>query len=561
MFVSLLLPLRRLALLVLLAGAWLASVPAHALQGALGIHDPSTIVKSGNTYWVFGTGDGIACKYSTDLINWTDAKSVYTKTVYPSWINPKVPGFAGTFWAPECIFMNGKYYLYYSCSTFGSKVSAIGLTTNVTLDPASPDYKWVDQGEVISTSASSAVNAIDPAVFKDTSGEVWFTYGSFFGGLRITQLDAATGKVLNAGNQTAVVNGDPEAACLTKNGNYYYMFFNRGACCKGINSTYYIMVGRSTSPTGPFLDQNGVSINNGGGTLVLNVAGRYVGPGHAGVLTENGVTYFSHHYYDGDDNGVPKLGLAQLTWSAAGWPEVSRDWLPAGRYTITNKNSGLVWEALGCTGASGQAIAQGAPTGRSCQQWNMTLLGEGAYKITSAYGGLAVDVSGCLPDAGTKLQLYAANGLVCQQYLIERASNGDYVFTSATGRNVVEVPNCSATAGQQLGLWYYNGFDCQRWNLTRLGEALAAAPAARLAGVTIYPVPAPGGSFTVDLGPAAPGSATTVEVFGVLGQPVYRQQFGPQHTRLTVPASLPAGSYLVRVRRAEGVFTQKVSVF
>jgi hypothetical protein len=74
-------------------------------------------------------------------------------------------------------------------------------------------------------------------------------------------------------------------------------------------------------------------------------------------------------------------------------------------------------------------------------------------------------------------------------------------------------------------------------------------------------VPAVAGNFTVDLGAAAPAGATTVEVFGVLGQPLYRQEFGPQHTRLAVPAGLPAGSYLVRVRRAEGVFTQKVSVF
>jgi arabinan endo-1,5-alpha-L-arabinosidase len=547
------------ALLLIIVG-W-ASAPAYALQGALGIHDPSTIVKSGNTYWVFGTGDGIACKYSTDLINWTDAKSVYTKTAYPSWINPKVPGFAGTFWAPECIFMNGKYYLYYSCSTFGSKVSAIGLATNPTLDPASPDYKWTDQGEVISTNTSSTVNAIDPAVFKDTNGDVWFTYGSFFGGIRITQLDATTGKVLNANNQTTVVSNNPEAACLTKNGNYYYMFFNRGACCNGVNSTYYIMVGRSTSPTGPFLDQNGVSINNGGGTLVLNVAGRYVGPGHAGILTENGVTYFSHHYYDGNDNGLPKLGLAQLTWSTSGWPTVSRDWLATGRYTIKNQNSGLVWDAWGCTGVSGQMIAQGTPSGLTCQQWNLTPVGEGAYTITNAMGGLAADVINCLPDAGTKLQLYASNGLVCQQYIIERASNGDYIFTSATGNNVVEVPNCSTTPGQQLGLWYYNGFGCQRWTTTLVSTPLATASAARLAGVTIYPVPALAGNFTVELGSAAPGGTTTVDVLSLLGQTVYSQQFGPQQTKLSVAAGLRAGSYLVRVRREGGIFTQKVSVF
>ena len=558
---SLLLRARRLALLILVLGLWLASVPAHALQGATGIHDPSTIVKSGNTYWVFGTGDGIACKYSTDLINWTDAKSVYTKTMYPGWINSKVPGFAGTFWAPECKFMNGKYYLYYSCSTFGSQVSAIGLTTNVTLDPASPDYKWVDQGEVISSNTTSVANAIDPAVYNDASSNLWFVYGSYFGGIRITQLDATTGKPLNVANQYTVANGGVEAAYVAYNSGYYYLFVNRGSCCNGVSSTYYIQTGRSASPTGPFLDQAGQDLNTGGGTTVLSRDGRFIGPGHTGIFAENGVTYFSHHFYDGYDNGAPKLSIAQLTWGATGWPTVSRNWLATGRYTIKNQNSGLVWDAWGCTGVSGQMIAQGTPSGLTCQQWDMTPVGAGAYKITNALGGLAADVINCLPDAGTKLQLFASNGFVCQQYFIERASNGDYIFTSATGNNVVEVPNCSTTPGQQLGLWYYNGFGCQRWTTTLVSNPLATAAGARLAGVTIYPVPAQAGSFTVELGTTAQPGATEVTVFNLLGQPVYQRQFGAQQTKLAVEATLKTGSYLVQVRREGGIFTQKVPVF
>ncbi|QKG56499.1 family 43 glycosylhydrolase [Hymenobacter sp. BRD128] len=562
MLVSLLLRARRLALLTSVLVAWLAT-PACALQGALGIHDPSTIVKSGATYWVFSTGDGIACKYSTDLINWTDAKSVYTKTAYPGWINGKVPGFAGTFWAPECRFMNGKYYLYYSCSTFGSQVSTIGLATNPTLDPTDPAFKWTDQGEVISSTAlgNSAPNAIDPALFTDASNNLWLSYGSYFGGIRITQLDPATGKPLSVNTQYAVANGGVEASYVAYSSGYYYLFVNRGTCCNGVSSTYYIQVGRSASPTGPYLDQAGQDLNASGGTTLLSGQGRFIGPGHAGLLTENGVTYFSHHYYDGYDSGAPKLGLARLTWGTTGWPSVTRDWLAAGRYTIKNQNSGLVWDAWGCTGVSGQMVAQGTPSGLTCQQWDMTPLGAGAYKITNALGGLAVDVINCLPDAGTKLQLFASNGLVCQQYVIERASNGDYIFTSATGNNVVEVPNCSTTPGQQLGLWYYNGFGCQRWVPALVNAPLATAAARSLAGVTIYPVPALAGNFTVELSSATASGTTTVEVLTLLGQTVYRQEFGPQQTRLAVAAGLSAGSYLVQVRREGGIFTQKVSVF
>ncbi|QJX48201.1 family 43 glycosylhydrolase [Hymenobacter taeanensis] len=554
-------PLRHLlqlgALLIVLLG-W-PSAPACALQGALGVHDPSTIVKEGNKYWIFATGQGIYSMYSTDLVNWTPGpRTVFVNNAYPGWINGKVPGFAGNFWAPECIFLNGKYYLYYSCSTFGSKVSAIGLATNVTLDPTSPNYKWEDQGEVVSTSASSDVNAIDPAVFRDTNGDVWLSYGSFFGGIRVTQLSATTGKP-TGGTTHAVANGNPEAAYLTKNGSFYYLFVNRGACCNGVNSTYYMVVGRSASPTGPFLDQNGADLNNGGGTVVLNAAGRYIGPGHTGIYEENGVSYFSHHYYDGFDNGAPKLGIAKLTWTAAGWPSVTRDWVTAGRYEIRSQNSNLVWDAWGCTGVAGQMIAQGTPAGLDCQRWDITPLGEGEYKITNALGGLAADVAGCSPDAGAKLQLGAYTGAFCQRFRIDRANDGTLVFASANGNRVVEVPNASTTVGQQLGLWDYNGCSCQRWTLTNV-SVLTSTNRKLLKGVSIYPQPTSTGSFTVALAGQPLGAETQIVVTDLKGAVVYRQEFSKQLTTLTVQAGLAPGVYQIAVRRGALATSQKLVV-
>lgn len=550
--------LQLITLLFLLLG-WPSS-SAYALQGLTGVHDPSNIVKEGNKYWIFATGQGIYSMYSTDLVNWTPGpRTVFVNNAYPGWINSKVPGFQGNFWAPECIFLNGKYYLYYSCSTFGSKVSAIGLATNVTLDPTSPNYKWEDQGEVVSTNATSDVNAIDPAIFKDTNNDVWMSYGSFFGGIRITQLNATTGKPLGS-TAVAVANGNPEAAYLTKHGSFYYLFINRGACCSGVTSTYYIVAGRSASPTGPFVDQNGVDLNNNGGTPVLSRSGRYIGPGHSGIFEEGGVSYFSHHYYDRDDNGAPKLGLAKLTWTAAGWPSVSRDWVTAGRYEIKNQNSNLVWDAWGCTGVSGQIVAQGTPAGLNCQRWDFTALGDGEYKITNALGGLAVDVASCSPDAGAKLQLFAYTGLPCQQYRIDRANDGSLVFASVNGNRVVEVPNASTTAGQQLGLWDYNGCACQRWSLTAAGTALAAASSQKLSGVSVYPVPASRSGFTVELGQQKAAEPTLVEVYDVRGRLVHRQEFTKQQTTLTVVTALPAGLYVVQIRRESGSLTQKITV-
>ncbi|MBD2724645.1 family 43 glycosylhydrolase [Hymenobacter armeniacus] len=564
-------PARRHCLRLLLLLLWCGAAPrAHALQGLTGVHDPSTIVKQGNTYWVFATGQGIYSLYSTDLVNWTPGpRAVFVNNAYPGWINTKVPGFAGNFWAPECVFQNGKYYLYYSCSTFGSKVSAIGLATNVTLDPASPSYNWVDEGEVISTNANSPVNAIDPAVYRDASNNLWMTYGSYFGGIRTVQLDAATGKPLAGATQNAVANGDVEAAYVARRGAFYYLFINRGTCCQGISSTYRILVGRSASPAGPFLDQNGVDLNANGGTLLLSGAGRYRGPGHTGIFEENGATYFSHHYYDSYDNGAPKLGLAQLTWSAAGWPVVSRDWLgpasgtgAAGRFTIAAgpAASNLVWQSQGCTGAAGQAIVQATPAAGTCQQWDFTALGNGDYKITSALGGLAAGTANCSDANFALLQLGTYTGQDCQQFHLDRASDGSLVLAALSSNRVVEVPFASTAPGAQLGIFDYNGCACQHWFVTPVGTTTATAGSARLAGVSLYPVPAERGAFTVDLGPLPNAEATTVTVTDLLGKVVYCRRYGPQQRQLAVAAGLAPGIYQVRVQRGAASLTQKQTV-
>src|SRR5262245_1551625 len=112
------------------------------LSGSLGIHDPSTIVKLGQRYYMYGTGNGVRMKYSDDLFRWQSGPAVFADP--PTWVKQAVPNFTGeSLWAPEIAYFNNAYHLYYSASTFGSQVSAIGLATNATLDPASPNYHWV----------------------------------------------------------------------------------------------------------------------------------------------------------------------------------------------------------------------------------------------------------------------------------------------------------------------------------------------------------------------------------------------------------------------------------
>ena len=231
------------------------------------------------------------------------------------------------YWAPEVAYFNNQYYLYYSVSTFGSQVSAIGLATNPTLDSTSPNYHWTDQGAVIQSHAGSAYNTIDPSIFQDSDGSMWMTFGSFWNGIYATQLDPSTGKRIAANSPTIALAKNPqnppdaiEASYLYKHDNYYYLFANWGNCCQGVNSTYNIRVGRSTSVTGPFLDQNGVSMSSGGGTLFLGTDGNYIGPGQIGIFHDSGVDWFSYHYYNGAASGAPTFNLRTLVWSSTGWP-------------------------------------------------------------------------------------------------------------------------------------------------------------------------------------------------------------------------------------------------
>lgn len=277
-------------------------------------HDPSNIVKDGDRYWAFHTGNGIHATSASDpsFKDWRDEGAVFPKKTFPSWIKTYVSEFGGHFWAPDVIYMNGKWHLYYSCSTFGSRNSAIGLVTANSLN----NKDWEDKGMVTFTTEASPRNAIDPDVFRDKDGEYWMTWGSFWNGIVVARIDSVTGKLESPDEITYVANDHCEAPAIIYKEDYYYLFFNRGYCCRGINSTYQIFVGRATHPAGPYLDKDGNDCNRGGGTSFLSTDGQYIGPGHFGLYGED---VFSYHYYDGRDEGKSKMKVARLKWEN-GWP-------------------------------------------------------------------------------------------------------------------------------------------------------------------------------------------------------------------------------------------------
>jgi hypothetical protein len=342
--------------LLFLAGGVLRAAPPN-LRGSLGIHDPSAVIQCGSLYYVFGTGQGILSKSSADTTYWVTGPPIFT--TYPSWTTNAVPGFTGDFWAPDIHFFNGQYYLYYAVSTFGSQVSAIGLATSPTLNPSDPTYKWTDQGAVIESGSDVDYNAIDPSVTFDASSNLWMSFGSFWTGIKLIQLSAATGKASTT-NRTVyslatddAASGDPiEGSYLYYREPYYYLFVNWGTCCDGIDSSYNIRVGRSANITGPYLAQNGVNMTSSGGTLFLGTTGKFIAPGQVGIIEENGNTSFGYHYLDANNNGAPTFDFEPLSWTSNGWPAFTNNWSAAWHFHMDARDDGNQYYGLLKNGAS-----------------------------------------------------------------------------------------------------------------------------------------------------------------------------------------------------------------
>jgi arabinan endo-1,5-alpha-L-arabinosidase len=354
--------MRRALLLALLAAS-----PVLALDGQPGMHDPSTVVMHGGKYYVYATGNGIPIAVSDDGWTWRRAGTLM-QAVPGGKPGPDVIARGGNnTWAPDVIRSGDKYFLYYSAPGTQPK-SAIGLLVGSTLDPASPDYKWEDGGPVVWSDGVEDSNAIDPGVFRDpTNGTLWLTYGSYFGYIRLVELDPRTGKRLHPNRKAIDIAINSEASIMIFRDGWYYLLVTHGSCCAGANSSYNIRMGRARKVTGPFLDNTGIDMLRGGGKLFLGSGGRVVGPGHFGLLDlGDGVQKFSMHFEaDLDRGGISVLDIRPLLWRD-GWPEAG-DNLAAGTYEIESARTGtaleLAVQGVPVGGARGRG-GRGAPTGR-----------------------------------------------------------------------------------------------------------------------------------------------------------------------------------------------------
>ncbi|UII29288.1 glycoside hydrolase family 43 protein [Fulvivirga maritima] len=284
------------------------------LTGNTYSHDPCLIKEPNGLWWAFMTGPGVGVKYSTDGVNWTQGAQVFPNEL-PWWRNYAREMGRNDVWAPDCFYNNGRYWLYYSVSEFGNRNSAIGLASCSSILTGD----WRDEGVVLSTSNRSSVNAIDPNIMKDANGNLWMVYGSWFDGIKVVRLNSSTMKPTGTHYSIARRGGGIENTDIVYNNGYYYLFVSLGVCCQGVNSTYRIAYGRSTSITGPYYDKNGVNMMNGGATILDSGNSVWIGPGAPDIYKHNGNYLMIRHAYDANDNGAPKMLISDL-YFVNGWP-------------------------------------------------------------------------------------------------------------------------------------------------------------------------------------------------------------------------------------------------
>ncbi|HEX2099778.1 MAG TPA: family 43 glycosylhydrolase, partial [Candidatus Synoicihabitans sp.] len=414
-------------------------------------HDPSRMIRNNDgRYWIFTTGQGVWAMSSSnaDFTNWRAEPAVFPSG-WPSWIANYVSGFNGNFWAPDVVKMGSTYYLYYSCAGNGAP-AAIGLATATNLSGP-----WTDRGMIVAGN-----NAIDPAVLIDGSN-VWLSYGNWQTGIDIIQINPSNGLRQGTGRWD-LVNGEVEGPYIIRNGSFYYLFFQSGLCCSGLNSTYHVRVGRSTSPNGNYVDKNGVSLLSGGGTVFIpNRDGRFVGPGHIG-LGEGRLTY---HFYDGNDNGNAKLRVTTLSWGSDGWPIAAGVNVPSGAadgtYRIRNRASGKYLDNLSVT-TNGAGVGQWASSSSSAQRWQVTTVG-GYRKLICLYGNKRLDSLGRTGN-DTQVGQWDDSSSTNQQWTIQDVGGGYFKIVNRANGLCLDTGGTTSD-GAIMEFWASGSSYNQHWQL------------------------------------------------------------------------------------------------
>ncbi|WP_229780834.1 RICIN domain-containing protein [Deinococcus malanensis] len=448
------------------------------MSGDLGSHDPG-LFKAGSTYCSMSTGiedsanpGGVLVHRSSGGIggNWSTLGAVPT----PAWAIREYG--VKNIWAPEVVYNgnDGRYYMYYAASQFGTRNSAIGVASSTS--PCSTGT-WTDHGAILrSSSTTTDYNAIDANVHWDSSSGWWMSWGSFSSGIKIQHMSSMTtfdGPIYTLATRPGVANNPVEAPSIFKRGNYYYLFVSWDYCCKGLDSTYKTVMGRATSITGPYYDKNGNRLDQGGGTIMLNDRANKVGQGGGDVYQESGNYYFTHHFYDRNSSGSPKMDVKLLEWNG-NWPYTSEatngyNLVNGGVYRLVNQTSGMCVDVQNGVASSTAQIQQWGCNGLTAQNFRLEQTADGFYRLRSMLGAqdMCLDIADGSSTPGADIRLWSCNSAFAQNWHLEDMGRGYHRLIGQQTRLALDNVNGSTSSGTEIRTWSMNGYAPQNWRLER----------------------------------------------------------------------------------------------
>ncbi|MBO7141189.1 MAG: family 43 glycosylhydrolase, partial [Prevotella sp.] len=252
---------------------------------------------------------------SSDLVKWRYVGTAFTDVTRPMDMVPD-----GGIWAPDIVYLNGKYLLYYSKSTWGGSWEAgIGVAWS-----DRPNGGFHEAHKLFISKEIDIENCIDPYFFQDDDGSNYLFFGSFHDiyGVELSE----DGLSLKEGTvPVKIAGGLIEATTIIKHDNYYYLIGSTGTCCEGANSTYRLVMTRSRNLFGPYVNRDGLTAIGDNFSPLLNKSPQVFGPGHCSrfVTDDAGQTWMLYHGYQATDvDGGRKVYLDKITWGNTGWPQV-----------------------------------------------------------------------------------------------------------------------------------------------------------------------------------------------------------------------------------------------
>ncbi|MBN1598487.1 MAG: family 43 glycosylhydrolase [Bacteroidales bacterium] len=290
--------------------------------------DPTIIKDADGYFYCFSTEDNWGDRVhltpiirSKDLVNWQFVRDAFSEK--PDWKS-------GSLWAPDIVYYDNKYFLFYSLSLWGDPNPGIGYAESESIQGP-----YTDQGKLFDSEQVGVANSIDQFFFKDDNERIYITWGSF-NGIYLNELEYSGGSFSLSGDKTRIAGNFYEASLIHKRNGYYYLFLSNGSCCDGANSTYNVRVGRSENLSGPYMDESGNSLLSSSviaGNQVVKSnqnSDGFAGPGHnAEIVTDDeGTNWFIYHAIENDNPYLPggatrrPLLIDPLIW-VNDWPLVN----------------------------------------------------------------------------------------------------------------------------------------------------------------------------------------------------------------------------------------------